>query len=83
MLLNAFLLSFYSVMTFSEHKPCTSESGMTNVTKTIHFAFILGFILTVTDFLNSVFFQLLVLHKTSTEKASYGYITEATEKMAT
>ena len=38
----------------------TSESGKTDVTKLIQFAFILGFVITVLDFLNSAFVEFYV-----------------------
>ena len=59
LLFNALLLSFYTVMTFTDHIPCITPQN-TNVTKGFEFAFKVGFLVTGADFLNSAFFEFYV-----------------------
>ena len=59
LLLNAALLSCYTVMAFTPHVPCLTDSG-TNVTKGFEFAFKLGFYATVADFINAAFLEFYI-----------------------
>lgn len=82
MLFNALLMSFYSVMVFSEHVPCYTESGM-NVTKGFEFAFKLGFYAGAADFINAAFFEFYIRQRNHVEMSAYGYITQATLTLET
>ena len=59
LLLNALLLSLYTVMAFTSHTPCLTPTG-SNVTKGYEFAFKLGFFVTSADFINAAFFEFYV-----------------------
>ena len=48
-LINAFLLSFYSVMTFIHHQDCQSPSG-SNVTPIVTATFYIGFVVHCINF---------------------------------
>ena len=69
MLFNAFLLSFYSVMVFSEHNECKSKNGKANVTRVLQIAFIAGFVATLLDFVNSSFFEFYIRMRSYRERS--------------
>jgi len=82
LLLNALLLSFYTVMAFTPHIACLTSTG-TNVTKGFEFCFKLGFFATVADFINAAFFEFYIRQRNHAEKERYGYITKGTLTLET
>ena len=56
---------------------------MTNVTKGFEFAFKLGFIATVADFINSAFFEFYIRQRNHFEMQKLGYLTATTQTFET
>ena len=77
MFFNAFLLSFYTVMAFTEHQPCLTATG-SNVTQGFDFAFKLGFCGVAADFLNAAFFEIYIRLRKQDEMEKRGYVSSMT-----
>ena len=60
MIINAGLLSSYTVMAFTPHQDCITSDGVMNVTKGFEFAFKLGFYVISADFLNAAFLEFYI-----------------------
>ena len=80
LLLNALLLSLYTVMAFTPHIPCLTPTG-SNVTKGYEFAFRLGFFATSADFINAAFFEFYVRQRNHAEIEARGFVTSTTQTM--
>ena len=82
LLLNALLLSFYTVQTFTPHVPCRTLTG-SNVTKGFEFAFKLGFYAAAADFINAAFFEFYIRQRTHIEIQNFGQVTKTTQALET
>lgn len=82
LLLNALLLSFYTVQTFTPHVPCLTDTGM-NVTKGFEFAFKLGFYACVADFVNAAFFEFYIRQRNHVEMDEHGFVSKTTQAFET
>ena len=77
LLLNALLLSLYTVMAFTSHVPCLGPRG-SNVTKGFEFCFKLGFYACAADFINAAFFEFYIRQRNHVEMSAHGFVSRTT-----
>ena len=82
LLLNALLLSLYTVMAFTAHVPCLGPRG-SNVTKGFEFCFKLGFYACAADFINAAFFEFYIRQRNHVEMSAHGFVSRTTQTLET